>query len=58
MLATKTLFTHNYLPTILGLIYVAAFTFLVLYIAAKFFKGEKILTARFGFKLSRFKRRG
>jgi len=46
MLAARASFTGDYTTAILGIVYVAAFTLVVLYIAAKIFTTEKILTMR------------
>jgi ABC-2 type transport system permease protein len=46
MLAARASFTGDYTTAILGIVYVTAFTLATLYIAAKIFTTEKILTAR------------
>jgi len=46
MLAARAAFTGDYTTAILGIIYVTAFTLVVLYIAARIFTTEKILTMR------------
>jgi len=46
MLAAKAAFTGEYLQAILGILYVAAFTVILLYLAARLFATEKILTAK------------
>lgn len=46
MLAARASFTGDYTTAILGIIYVTVFTIVVLYIAAKIFTTEKILTMR------------
>jgi len=46
MLAARASFTGDYTTAILGIIYVTTFTIVVLYIAAKIFTTEKILTMR------------
>lgn len=56
MLASQALFTGNYGMVFVGLAYMAAFTFLTLYLAAKVFSSERIMTARLSFKLGRAKR--
>jgi ABC-2 type transport system permease protein len=50
MLAANVSFTGNYLGAIGGIAYMAIFTVLVLYIAARLFGTEKILTAKLKFK--------
>jgi ABC-2 type transport system permease protein len=49
MLAANVAFTGNYLVTIGGIAYMAIFTVAVLYIAARLFGTEKILTAKLKF---------
>jgi len=56
MLAARAAFTGEYLTAIMGLGYVIVFTFVVLYVAAKIFGTEKILTAKLKFRGFRFKR--
>jgi len=46
MLAAQATLTGNYLTAVFGVIYVAIFTVALLYIAAKLFATEKILTAK------------
>lgn len=55
MLAANVSFTGNYAGAIGGIIYMAIFTVIVLYVAARLFGTEKILTAKLKFK--RFSRR-
>lgn len=50
MLAANVAFTGNYLIAIGGIVYMAIFTVAVLYIAARLFGTEKILTAKLKFK--------
>jgi ABC-2 type transport system permease protein len=50
MLASNVAFTGNYLVAIGGIVYMAIFTVLVLYVAARLFGTEKILTAKLKFK--------
>ena len=50
MLATNVAFTGNYIGAIGGIIYMAIFTIIVLYIASRLFGTEKILTAKLRFK--------
>jgi ABC-2 type transport system permease protein len=47
MLATKAAFMGNYLIMMRSILYISAFTVLVLWIAAKIFSTERIITARF-----------
>jgi ABC-2 type transport system permease protein len=56
MLAANAAFTGNYLTAILGIVYVTGFTLLVLYIAARLFGTEKILTAKLKFGRFRLRR--
>jgi ABC-2 type transport system permease protein len=49
MLAANVTFTGNYIGAIGGIIYTASFTIIVLYIAARLFGTEKILTAKLRF---------
>jgi len=53
VIASKAVIAGDYFTTILGIIYVAAFTFVVMYIASRLFATEKILTAKL-----KFRRRG
>lgn len=50
MLAARVSFTGDYLTAIGGIAYMTVFTVLVLYIAARLFGTEKILTAKLKFK--------
>jgi len=50
MLASKVAFTGDYLTAVIGIVYVSIFTIAVLYIAARLFGTEKILTAKLKFK--------
>lgn len=50
MLAARAMFTEDYLIVGLGIVYVAAFTVIVLYAAARLFATEKILTAKLRLK--------
>ena len=50
MLAANVSFTGNYIGAIGGIIYMAIFTVVVLYIASRLFGTEKILTAKLKFK--------
>jgi ABC-2 type transport system permease protein len=46
MLAARAAFTGDYTTAVLGIAYVSIFTVVVLYIAAKIFTTEKILTMK------------
>jgi len=50
MLAANVSFTGNYIGAIGGIVYMAIFTVVVLYIASRLFGTEKILTAKLKFK--------
>lgn len=50
MLAAQATLTGNYLMAVLGVVYTALFTVALLYVAAKLFATEKILTAKLRFK--------
>jgi len=56
MLAARASFTGDYTTAILGIVYVTAFTVVVLYIAAKIFTTEKILTMRLRLRRRKVKR--
>jgi ABC-2 type transport system permease protein len=49
-LASQALITGNYGMSLIGLVYMAFFTLAMLYIAAKIFSSERIMTARISFK--------
>jgi ABC-2 type transport system permease protein len=53
IIASKAVIMNNYPLVVFGIIYVAVFTLVVMYIASRLFATEKILTAKL-----RFKRRG
>jgi len=53
VIASKAVITGDYLTVALGIVYVVAFTIVVMYVASRLFATEKILTAKL-----RFKRRG
>lgn len=55
-LAAKAAILEDYMTIIYGIIYMGVFTFLILYVAAKLFTTEKLLTARISFKKFKFKR--
>jgi len=48
-LASQALFTGNFGPILIGLVYIAAFVVVTLYIAARVFSTERIMTARLSF---------
>ncbi|MEM3365530.1 MAG: ABC transporter permease [Candidatus Methanomethyliaceae archaeon] len=50
VLASQSLITGNYAPILAGLVYMAFFTLFTLYIAAKVFTTEKVMTGRLSFK--------
>jgi len=56
MLAARAAFTGDHLTAIIGIVYVSLFTIAVLYIAARLFGTEKILTARLKFRRFRLKK--
>jgi ABC-2 type transport system permease protein len=53
VLASQALFTGNYGTLLLGLVYMAIFTFATLYIAARVFSTERVMTARLAFRRRR-----
>jgi ABC-2 type transport system permease protein len=57
MLAAQATLTGNYVLAIVGVAYVAIFTVALLYIAAKLFATEKILTAKLKLRGLRFRRK-
>jgi ABC-2 type transport system permease protein len=57
MLASKVTFTSDYLTAVIGILYLSIFTIAVLYIAARLFNTEKILTAKLKFRKLGFRRR-
>jgi len=54
MLASNVAFTGDYLTAVMGIVYMSIFTIVVLYIAARIFGTEKILTAKLRFRKLRF----
>jgi len=57
IIASKAVIMNDYATVILGIIYVAAFTIVIMYIASRLFATEKILTAKLKFKgLKRFRK--
>jgi len=56
MLAARASFTGDYTTVVLGIVYVTAFTLVVLYIAARIFTTEKILTMRLRLRRQKLKR--
>lgn len=56
MLAARASFTGDYTTAVLGIVYVTVFTLAVLYIAAKIFTTEKILTMRLRLRRKKPKR--
>ncbi len=57
MLAAQASVTGNYMTAILGVAYVAIFTVVLLYLAARLFATEKILTAKLRFRGLRLRRK-
>ncbi|MCW4052888.1 MAG: ABC transporter permease [Candidatus Bathyarchaeota archaeon] len=57
MLAAQATITGDYLTAFLGVAYVAIFTIALLYVAAKLFATEKILTAKLRFRGFRLRRK-
>ena len=56
MLTSNVAFTGDYLTAVIGIIYMSTFTIAVLYIAARIFGTEKILTAKLKFRKLRLRR--
>jgi ABC-2 type transport system permease protein len=50
IIASKAVIMGDYLTVVFGIIYVAAFTVVIMYIASRLFATEKILTAKLKFK--------
>jgi ABC-2 type transport system permease protein len=57
MQAARAAFTGDYLTPIVGIIYVSIFTIVVLYIAARLFNTEKILTAKLKLRMFKFRKK-
>jgi ABC-2 type transport system permease protein len=57
IIAAKAVTMGDYLTVVLGIVYVAAFTFGIMYAASRLFATEKILTAKLRFKWLRRRRR-
>lgn len=57
MLAAQATFTGDYLIAVVGVVYIALFTVALLYVAARLFATEKILTAKLKFKGLRLRRK-
>ncbi len=55
ILASKAVVTGDYATVLFGIIYVALFTVIIMYIASRLFATEKILTAKFRFGKSKAK---
>ncbi len=49
IIASKAVVTGDYLTVVLGIVYVAAFTVAIMYVASRLFATEKILTAKLRF---------
>lgn len=56
IIASKAIIAGDYLTVILGIVYVTAFTLIVMYLASRLFATEKILTAKLRLKRRGFKR--
>jgi ABC-2 type transport system permease protein len=56
IIATKVIALGDYTTVVFGIIYVAAFTVVIMYIASRLFATEKILTAKLKFKRRRSKK--
>ncbi len=56
IIASKSVVLGDYTIIIFGIIYVATFTLVIMYIASRLFATEKILTAKLRFKLRRSKK--
>jgi ABC-2 type transport system permease protein len=54
VIASKAVIAGDYLSAGLGIIYVTAFTIVVMYVASRLFATEKILTAKLKFKRGKF----
>lgn len=58
VIAARSALTENYFMAGLGILYVTVFTVVILYVAAKLFSTEKILTVKVKLKLRRFRKKG
>ena len=56
IIASKAVIMNDYTTVVFGIIYVAAFTLVVMYIASRLFATEKILTAKLKFKRRGFRK--
>jgi ABC-2 type transport system permease protein len=56
IIASKAVVMGDYLTVLLGIVYVAAFTLVVMYVASRLFATEKILTAKLKFKRRVFRK--
>ncbi|MCW4045064.1 MAG: ABC transporter permease [Candidatus Bathyarchaeota archaeon] len=56
MIASKAVIMNDYATVIFGIVYVAVFTVVVMYIASRLFATEKILTAKLIFKRKGFRK--
>jgi ABC-2 type transport system permease protein len=56
IIASKAVVLGDYTTVVLGIIYVAAFTIVIMYIASRLFATEKILTAKLRFRRRRSKK--
>jgi ABC-2 type transport system permease protein len=58
IIASQAIVTGNYLPVIFGIVYVAIFTVVIMYVASRLFATEKILTAKIRFGKDKKKQPG
>jgi ABC-2 type transport system permease protein len=58
IIASKAVITGDYATVLFGIIYVAFFTIIIMYIASKLFATEKILTAKLRFGKNKIKKNG
>jgi len=58
IIASRAVVMGDYLTVMLGIVYVAAFTMIVLYVASRLFATEKILTAKLRFRGLRKREKG
>jgi ABC-2 type transport system permease protein len=56
MIASKAVIMNDYPIVVFGIIYVAVFTLVVMYIASRLFATEKILTAKLKLKRRGFRK--
>ena len=56
IIASNAIIFGDYSTVIFGIVYVAAFTVVIMYIASRLFATEKILTAKLKFRLRKSKK--